>query len=54
MLAAAYHRILPNDRWKLVERSSPTLDRCNDEDQTAADKDTDLSAYYATAMGGLS
>ena len=53
MLAAAYRRILPNDRLKLVERNSTTSDRCNGEDQPAVPKDTNLSPCYATAMGGL-
>ena len=54
MLAAAYRRILPNDRLKLVERNNTTIDRCDGEDQPAVHKGTDLSICYATAMGGPS
>ena len=54
MLAAAYRRVLPNDRLKLVERDSTTIDRCNGESQPAVHQDAGLSLGYATAMGGPS
>ena len=54
MLAAAYRKILPTDRLKLVERNSTTIDRCNGEGQPAVDKDANLSLFCATAMGGPS
>ena len=53
-LAAAYRRILPDDRLKLVERESSSVDRCNGEGHPALYEDTDSSHQYATAMGGLS
>jgi hypothetical protein len=54
MLAAAYRRILPDDRLKLVERENPSVNRCNDKGRSASYGDTDSSHHYATAMGGLS
>ena len=54
MLAAAYRRILPNGRLRLVERKDTTFDRCYGEGQPAVHEDTELSHYYAPAMGGLS
>jgi hypothetical protein len=54
MLAAAYRKILPTDRLKLVERNSTTIDRCNGEGQPGVDKDASLSLFCATAMGGPS
>lgn len=51
-LAAAYRRIIPHDRLKLVERSDNKVD---DRDrQSAAYDDKNLSQQYATATGGLS
>ena len=54
MLAAAYRRVLPNDRLRLVERKSTTIDHCIGQGQPAVHKDTNLSHHYAAAMGGLS
>ena len=54
MLAAAYRRILPDDRLKLVERENSSVNRCNDEGRSASYGDTDSSHHYAMAMGGLS
>ena len=54
MLAAAYCRILPNDRLRLVERDSTRIDRCIGESQPAVHQDASLSVCYATAMGGPS
>jgi hypothetical protein len=54
MLAAAYRRILPDDRVKLVERENSSVNRCNGEGRPASPEDTDSSHHYATAMGGLS
>ena len=54
MLAAAYRRILPNDRLKLVERRNSTVDRSDREVAPAPHDDTNRSLNYATAMGGPS
>ena len=54
MLAAAYRRILPSDRLKLVEGKNTTIARSNGEGRPAVHEDTDSSRHYATAMGGLS
>lgn len=54
MLAAAYRRILPDDRLKLVERENSSVNRCSGEGRLASYEDTDSSAYFAMAMGGLS
>ena len=53
MLAAAYRRILPSDRLKLVEGKNTTIAGSNGEGQLTVQKDTDSSRHYATAMGGL-
>jgi hypothetical protein len=52
MLAAAYRRIIPNDRLKLVERTNNTID--HRDGQPVLHDDDNLSHQYATAMGGPS
>lgn len=52
MLAAAYRRIIPNDRLKLVERINNTTD--HRDGQPALHNDANLSHQRTTAMGGPS
>jgi hypothetical protein len=54
MLAAAYRRIMPNDRLQLVERKNTTIGRRMDIGQPAVHKGTNSSLYCTTATGGLS
>ena len=54
MLAAAYRRVLPNDRLMIVERKSTTINHCVGQGLHAVHKDENLSHYYASAIGGPS
>ena len=52
MLAAAYRRILPDDRLSLAERNGDAMDRCNGDGQLVPQEDTISTSRYASAMGG--
>ncbi len=51
MLAAAYRRILPEDRLSFAERSDPT-DRRHDDGQPVSQDSTESKPHYVSAMGG--
>jgi len=52
MLAAAYRRILPEDRLSLAERNSDPMDRHHDDGQPASQEHMDSIPHYVSAIGG--
>ena len=50
MLAAAYRKILPNDRLSFVQRNDVRSDGC--DSQTASQESTDSLLDYVSATGG--
>jgi len=51
MLAAAYRRILPENRLSLVERNSDPIDRRHDDGQPASQENIDSIQHYVSAIG---
>lgn len=52
MLAAAYRKILPDDRLSFVERNGDPIDRGNGDSQPALRESTDSILHYVLATGG--
>ena len=51
MLAAAYRRILPEDRLSLAERNGDPIERRHDDGQAASQQDNSIQDYVS-AIGG--
>ena len=52
-LAAAYRRILPDDRVRFTERNGGSLDGTGRRHQRTSQNDhTDCSLHFASAIGG--
>lgn len=52
MLAAAYRRILPEDRLSLAERNVDPMDPRHDDGQPASQENLDSIQHYVSAIGG--
>jgi|COG998Drversion2_1049125.scaffolds.fasta_scaffold293434_2 hypothetical protein len=52
MLAAAYRRILPDERLRFVQRNGDPIDGCSGDSQPASQANTDSILDYVSATGG--
>ena len=52
VLAAAYRRILPEDRLGFAECNRDPFDRCQEAGQPASQDNTDSKQSYVSAIGG--
>jgi hypothetical protein len=52
MLAAAYRRVLPEDRLSFAESNRDPIDRCQEASQPASQDNTDSPPTYVSARGG--
>jgi len=52
MLAAAYRRVLPEDRLSFAESNRDPIDRCQEASQLASQDNRDSQPSYVSAIGG--
>jgi hypothetical protein len=52
VLAAAYRKVLPDERLSLVERDGDAIARCNGDGQPDSQRDTNSVPRYVSAIGG--